>query len=53
MPTPVLTAVINQVGMIVAQREAHCPDDDKELEDVPVSPITKKYLKNLLSSLKH
>ena len=27
--------------------------DNKELQDVPISPITKKYLRNLLKRLKH
>jgi len=32
IPTPTLTALINQVGMIVSQKEGHC-DDDREVEE--------------------
>ena len=52
MPTPVLTAVINQVGMIVAQREAHCPDDDKELEEGPLVMSDREILDSIWKEVK-
>ena len=52
MPTPVLTAVINQVGMIVAQRETHCPDDDKELEEGPLVMSDREILDSIWKEVK-
>jgi len=52
MPTPVLTAVINQVGMIVAQKEGNCPDDDKELEEAPLVMSDREILDSIWKEVK-
>ena len=54
MPTPVLTAVINQVGMIVAQKEAHCPDDedDEEMNEAPVVMTDADILDSIWDEVK-
>ena len=54
MPTPVLTAVINQVGMIVAQKEGNCPDDmdDKELEEGPLVMSDREILDSIWKEVK-
>ena len=51
IPTPTLTALINQVGMIVSQKEGNC-DDDREVEEAALVASDRAILDSIWKELR-